>query len=142
MSLDKCFVDIIANFAFGRKLREQQQRGVENKYIAKGIRKLARYGHFCMCPTEQGFPPPGVGYVGNYPYTIRVENADLAMDANDRIVGTACMNQRQAIRELRDNLLGDRDMWCAWTKGGDKCGDYPRELLVQGLMLHIEQSRP
>ena len=121
-------LDIIFKFAFNWSLREQQREELIRREIGDGIRRLAKRG----------------------------TNADLVIKTNKVVVGTCCTNKRQAIQELRMNLLENpfapfdkeapenlrqqfeyRSRWrrfCAWSKGGPAMEKYPTHLLMQALM--------
>ena len=121
-------LDIIFKFAFKRSLHEQQREEIVRAEISKGIGRLARRG----------------------------TNADLVIKTNKVVVGTCCTNKRQAIQELRMNLLENpfapfdkeapehlrqlfeyRSRWrrfCAWSKGGPPMESYPTRALVQAII--------
>ena len=75
--LPKEAVDICAEFVFGRRLRDQEKEKVICAEIIDGIRRMGKRG----------------------------TDADLVITANKVVVGTCCVNKRQAVQELRMNLL-------------------------------------
>ena len=128
LALTPELVDQCVQLAFGCSLREQQREELIRREIGDGIRRLAKRG----------------------------TNADLVIKTNKVVVGTCCTNKRQAIQELRMNLLENpfapfdkeapenlrqqfeyRSRWrrfCVWTKGGPAMGPYPTFAFVHALM--------
>ena len=83
--------------AFGKTLREQQKEEIIRSEIEDGIKRLGKRAPVLLS-TMSG-PNIHILYAG--------PRTDFAKKVNDRVVGTCCLNGRQACEELRLNLLGD-----------------------------------
>ena len=128
-------------------MREQQKEEIIRSEIEDGIKRLRKREPVLL--SKMSGPNIHILYAG--------PRTDFAKKVNDIVVGTCCLNGRQACEELRLNLLennptapfpieapfGARELleyrtrwrrFCAWTKGGEDPGRYPVRLLAQAII--------